>query len=106
MKRGDVYLVDFEPAIGQEIQKTRPAVIVSNDISNMRLERVQVVPITSKATKIYKSESKTIINGIEGKATASQITTVSHQRMIKKLGSLTSAEMQNIDDAIRYQLDL
>lgn len=106
MKKGDVYLVDFEPAIGQEIQKTRPAVIVSNDISNMKLERVQVVPITSKAAKIYKSESKTLLNGIEGKASASQITTVSHQRMIRKLGSLTTAEMNGIDDAIRYQLGL
>ena len=106
MKKGDVYLVDFEPAIGQEIQKTRPAVIVSNDISNMKLERVQVVPITSKAAKIYKSEYKTLLNGIEGKASASQITTVSHQRMIRKLGSLTTAEMNGIDDAIRYQLGL
>ena len=106
MKKGDVYLVDFEPAIGQEIQKTRPAVIVSNDISNVKLERVQVVPITSKAAKIYKSEAKTILNGIEGKATASQITTVSHQRMIRKLGTLTNAEMQDIDNAICYQLGL
>ena len=106
MNRGDVYLINFDPAIGQEIQKTRPAVIVSNDISNTKLERVQVVPITSKAAKIYLSEAKTTINGIEGKATASQITTVSHQRMIKKLGTLTAIEMQNIDEAIRYQLDL
>ena len=81
-------------------------VIVSNDISNTKLERVQVVPITSKAAKIYLSEAKTTINGIEGKATASQITTVSHQRMIKKLGTLTAIEMQNIDEAIRYQLGL
>ena len=43
MKKGDVYLVDFEPAVGQEIKKIRPAVIVSNNISNMKLERVQVV---------------------------------------------------------------
>lgn len=106
MNRGDVYLVDFEPALGQEIQKIRPAVIVSNDVSNQKLERVQVVPITSKAARIYKSEARTVINGIEGKATASQLTTVSHVRMKRKLGTLTAGEMAAIDDAIRYQLDL
>ena len=106
MNRGDVYLVDFDPALGQEIKKTRPAVIVSNDVSNQKLERVQVIPITSKAAKVYRSECRTFINGVEGKATASQLTTVAHQRLKRKLGQLTQAEMIAIDEAIRWQLDL
>ena len=106
MNRGDVYLIDFEPALGQEIQKMRPAVIISNDVSNRQLERVQVVPITSKAARVYKSEARTTLNGVEGKATASQLTTVSNLRMKRKLGSLTAGEMAAIDEAIRWQLDL
>jgi mRNA interferase MazF len=53
MLRGEVWWVDFEPCIGGEIQKTRPAVIVSIDASNRNLNRVQVVPISSHVTRIY-----------------------------------------------------
>ena len=57
MKRGEVYWVRFDPAVGGEIQKTRPAVIVSNDQTNKYLNRVQVVPITSQTDKLYPSEA-------------------------------------------------
>jgi mRNA interferase MazF len=52
MKRGDVYWIDFNPARGGEVQKIRPAIIVSNDGSNQSLNRVQVVPLSSKIEKI------------------------------------------------------
>ncbi len=47
MKRGEVWWVNFEPALGSEIRKKRPAVIVSNDVANTMMSRVQVVPVTS-----------------------------------------------------------
>jgi mRNA interferase MazF len=53
VNRGEVWWVNFNPSIGGEIQKTRPAVVVSNDYSNRLLNRVQVVPITSNTSKCY-----------------------------------------------------
>ena len=53
MNRGDVYWVNFDPAIGSEITKKRPAVIISNNLSNMYSLRLQVIPITSKINKVY-----------------------------------------------------
>ena len=109
MNRGDVYFVEFDPAIGEEIQKTRPAVIISNDFNNRCLHRVQVVPLTSSENalkKCYRSEALVTVAGKQGKALASQLTTASKQRLGRKLGSVTSGEMAAIEEAIRYQLDL
>lgn len=54
MKRGEVWWVNFEPALGSEIRKKRPAVIVSNDVANTMMSRVQVVPVTSMLTSFIQ----------------------------------------------------
>jgi mRNA-degrading endonuclease toxin of MazEF toxin-antitoxin module len=54
MLRGEVYWVRFDPAEGGEIKKTRPAIVVSNDTSNKILNRVQVVPVTSRTDRVFR----------------------------------------------------
>lgn len=106
MKRGEVWWVNFDPAVGGEIQKHRPAVIVSNDAANMYLNRVQVLPLSSAVDKVYPSESRVTFNGKPGKAMADQLTTVSKTRLTRYGGRLTAEEMRDIERAIRLQLDL
>lgn len=106
MNRGEIWWVNFDPSISGEIQKQRPVVIVSNDISNKYLNRVQVVPVTSKVEKLYPSEAYVTVAGKQGKAMADQLSTVSKQRLHRQIGRVTQIEMQEIERAIRTQLEL
>jgi mRNA interferase MazF len=106
MKRGEVWWVNFDPSVGGEIKKKRPAVIVSNDAANKHLNRLQVVPLTSKVDKVYPSEAVVTFRGKSGKAMADQITTVSKLRLLSLGGSLSDDEMQDVERAIRLQLAL
>lgn len=106
MRRGEVWWVNFDPSIGGEIRKRRPAVIVSNDAANTYLNRLQIVPLTSNVEHIYPSEALVTLNGRPGKAMADQLTTISKQRLGEKIGQLTTDEMKRIDHAVRLQLGL
>jgi mRNA interferase MazF len=106
MKRGEVWWVSFNPSIRGKIQKQRPAVVISNDVSNKYLNRVQVVPITSKVEKLYPSEAYVTVGGRQSKAMTDQLATVSKERMVKLIGRVTAAEMMGIEKALRIQLSL
>jgi mRNA interferase MazF len=106
MKRGEVWWVNFDPAIRGEIRKQRPAVIVSNDAANRHLNRVQVIPLTSQAAKLYPSEALVTFAGKRGKAMADQLTTVSKLRLVSCGGELDSEEMRQVEQAIKIQLGL
>jgi mRNA interferase MazF len=106
MKRADIWWISFEPAVGGEVRKERPAVIVSNDTANKHLNRVQAVPLTTSVERVYPSEALVTVRGKRHKAMADQLTTVSKRRLQNRIGRLSKMDMQAVEQAIKVQLGL
>lgn len=106
VKRGEVWWVEFDPAIGTEIRMTRPAVIVSNDAANRNLARVVVVPLTSSTGRQYPGEAIVTLDGQPSKAMADQIMASDKVRLKHQMGAVNKTDMQAIEDAIRIHLGL
>ncbi len=106
IERGEVYWVNFDPSLGGQIQKIRPAVVLSNNAANAALNRLQVIPITSKTDRLYPGEAIIDLNGEKRKAMADQLTTVSKQRLGKRMGKVAAHDMEEIESAIMLQLGM
>jgi mRNA interferase MazF len=105
-RRGEVWWVSFDPSIGGEVRKTRPAVIVSNNSANTALNRVLVVPLTSQTSKLYPGEAMIELNGERRKAMADQLTTASKLRLRSRVGELSSAHLTAVENAMLLQMGM
>jgi|SRR5450631_317874 mRNA interferase MazF len=103
-RRGEVWWVSFDPSVGGEIQKTRPAVVLSNDSANAALNRVIVIPISSQVAKVYPGEALVTVNGDPRKAMADQIMAASKQRLKNKMGALSRSDLTAVEGALLMQL--
>jgi mRNA interferase MazF len=106
MKRGEVWWVEFDPSVGSEIRKTRPAVIVSNNAANRNLLRVVVIPLSSNTTRVYPGEALITVDGKPGKAMADQIMAADKIRLKTRLCTLSKADMLTLEQAILVHLGL
>ena len=106
MKRGSVWWVEFDPAVGSEIHKTRPAIIVSNDTANKYLARVVVIPLTSNVSRLYPGEAMVTVDGKKNKAMTDQIMSADKSRLKNKIGELSDDDMFSLETAIKTFLDL
>ena len=109
-KRGEIYLVSFDPALGAEIQKTRPALILQNDVGNLHSPVTIVAAITSNVQR--QGPTSVLVKAPEGGLTVdsvvllNQIRTVDKRRLVKRLGAIRSATIKVIDQAIMISLAL
>ena len=106
MKRGEVWWVAFETAVGSEIRRTRPAVIVSNDSANAHLARVVVIPLTSNTERVYPGEVVVEVAGRLSKVMSDQIMAADKSRLQGRAGLLTRTDMRKLESALCLHLGL
>ena len=99
-RRGDIYWVALDPALGSEIRKTRPAVVISNDSCNAYGARVVVLPITSNVTSLYPGEARIHVRGRRARALGDQIRSIDKARLRARIGSLNQAELREAEAAV------
>ena len=110
-RRGELYLVGFDPTVGHEIRKTRPAVVIQNDVSNQYSPITIVAAISTQFSNPPFPREVVIEPRESGLSKPSavivnQLRSVDRQRLAKKLGKLSSQSMRRVDDAIRISLGL
>ncbi|WP_069172808.1 type II toxin-antitoxin system PemK/MazF family toxin [Streptomyces griseus] len=115
MRRGDIHLIDLEPARGSEANKVRPAVIVSNNAANLSVEAngrgvVTVVPLTSNTARVltFQTLLRAAESGLamDSKVQCEQVRAVSPDRVLKRVGTVPRQRMAEIDTALRRHLAL
>ena len=95
VKRFEVYLVNLDPTLGREIQKTRPCLIISPDEMNDHISTVIIAPMTTKGQD-YPTRVKCQFEGKEGQIVLDQIRTVDKIRLVKKLGKISASTRKEV----------
>jgi mRNA interferase MazF len=115
MRRGEVRLVNLDPARGQEADKRRPAIIVSNDQANAAAARlgrgvVTVVPVTSNTSRVFPFhvllDAEATGLRVDSKAQAERVRSIAVERLGPVIGRVTTAQMHGVDEALRLHLAL
>jgi mRNA interferase MazF len=98
--------VALDPALGTEIRKTRPAVIISNDSCNRYGSRVVVLPVTSNVDALFPGETRIEVRGAQRRVLGDQIRSMDKARLGTRLGSLTGEELREVERAVQVTLGL
>ena len=111
-RRGEIYLTALDPTLGREIQKTRPALIIQNDVSNRLSEITIVAPITSTVrfplnpVHVLLAADRNTGLSVTSVALFNQIRAVDRMRLIQRLGRVDSETLERVDEAIGISLGL
>lgn len=95
VERFSVFLVNLDPTVGSEIQKTRPCVVISPDEMNRHIATVIIAPMTTKGTA-YPTRVVCQFQGKDGQIVLDQIRTVDKTRLVEKLGKISSDEQKEV----------
>lgn len=109
-KRGEVWLVSLEPIVGREIGKTRPGLVISNNRNNEFSGTITILPITSQTERIYPFEASLSRHEAnlskDSKVKCNQIRTVDKERLVKRLGTIPTQKLGEVEQALLIHLDL
>ena len=111
-RRGEIYLTALDPTLGREIQKTRPALVIQNDVSNRLSEVTIMAPITSTVrfplSPVHVLIAASPVTGltVTSAAVFNQIRAVDRTRLVKRLGAVDRGTLELVDEAIRISLGL
>jgi len=107
-ERGEIYLVCLDPTVGSEINKTRPGLVISNNINNQYAQTITVIPISSNIGKIYPFEvflsSQNSELSKNSKVKCNQIRTVDKKRLVKVIGKIPPPKLKEIEKALSLHL--
>ncbi len=107
VKRGEIWQVNLDPTIGHEIKKTRPALIIQNDIGNKYSPITIIAPLTSQKTqKVYPVEVLIRIRDVDAKVLLNHIRAIDKERLVKKIGSISKEQLFQVGEAIKISLGL
>jgi len=110
IKQGDVFRVNFDPSVGAEVKKARPAVVVSNDVNNEHSPIISIAPITSNVSRVYLFEVEipagTSSLTSRSKIMVNQTRAVDKVRLVQLIGSLPAALMAQVKAALKLHYDI